>query len=43
MRDIESLHVDHHANATRHQCAVEIFASQLNCPLFIAALSILVL
>ena len=43
MRDIESLHADHHANATRHQRGVEIFTSQLNRPLFIAALSTLVI
>jgi len=43
MRDIESLHADHYANATRHQRVVAVFTSQLNRPLFIAALSILVL
>jgi len=42
MRAIESLHADHHANATRHQRIVDTFTSQLNSPLFIAALSILV-
>jgi uncharacterized membrane protein len=42
MRAIESLHADHHANATRHQRIVDTFTSQLNSPLFIATLSILV-
>ena len=40
MRAIETLHADHHANATRHQRIVDTFTSQLNRPLFIAALSI---
>lgn len=42
MRAIESLHADHQANATRHQRIVDTFTSRLNSPLFIAALSILV-